>query len=172
MKRTRTDAWIPACALAVLLTACGGKKEAPKPAAGGAPAAPSTAESQGAAPASSRVQVHIDAFRMGYALGTDGQVRGEGNAFGKGDKVFASFGIRDAKPGSSARAVWVKSPAGTKLSEETKALPADPGTVSFVADPAGWASGEYALEIWVVEPSAEPRRLGAATFSVGAGRSK
>jgi hypothetical protein len=161
MKRTRTNAWIPACFLAVLLSACGGKKEAPKPSAGGAPAAtPATA------------QVHIDAFRLGYALGPDGQVRGEGKAFGKGDKAFLSFGIRDAKPGSSARVVWVKNPAGAKLNEETKALPPDPGTVSFVADTASWATGEYAVEIWVVESSAEPRRLGAAGFTVSASRPK
>ena len=169
MKRTRTDAWIPACCLAVLLSACGGKKEAPKPPEGGAPATVS-APPRAAAPVT--VQPRIDAFRLGYALGPDGQVRGEGIAFGKGDKAFLSFGIRDAKPASSARVAWLKSPAGAKVSDETKALPADPGTLSFVADTASWAAGEYAVEIWVVEPSAEPRRLGAAGFTVAASRPK
>jgi hypothetical protein len=118
------------------------------------------------------VQMRIDAFRLGYALGSDSQVRGEGNAFGKGDKVFLSFGIRDVKAGSSARVVWMKNPSGAKLSEETKALPPDPGTLSFVADTASWATGEYAVEIWVVEPSAEPRRLGTAGLTVSASRPK
>jgi hypothetical protein len=171
MKRTRIYAWFPACSLALLLSACGGKKEASKPPAGGTPVAtPAEAAPAPAAPATTAAQTRIDAFRLGYALGSDGQVRGEGNAFGKGDKAFLSFGIRDAKAGSSTRVVWVKNPAGTKLSEETKTLPADPGTVSFAADTSSWGTGEYAVEIWVVEPSAEPRRLGAAGFSVSANR--
>ncbi len=172
MNRTRAHAWIPACALTVLLSACGGKKEAPKPTAGGAPAATPAAEAPARAPAAATSQLRIDAFRLGYALGSDGQVRGEGNAFGKGDKAFLSFGIRDGKPGSSARVVWVRNPAGTKLTEETKALPPEPGTVSFVADTASWGTGEYAVEIWVVDPSGEPRRLGAAGLTVSPNRPK
>jgi hypothetical protein len=175
MKRARTNVWIPACAAVLLLSACGGKKEAPKPAAGSAAAA-STPAAEAAAPAaaapSGKAQLRIDAFRLGYALGPDGQVRGEGNTFAKGDKVFLSYGIRDAKPGSSTKVVWVKNPAGTKVSEESKPLPPDPGTVSFVADSASWANGEYAVEMWVIEPSSEPRRLGAATLTVAAGRGK
>jgi len=170
MKRTRTDPWIAACALAVLLSACGGKKEAPKPASGASSATPPGAAAASAAP--STVQPRVDAFRLGYAFGPDGQVHGEGDTFGKGEKVFVSYGIRDTKPGSSTRLVWVRNPAGTKLGEETKALPPDPGTVSFVTDTAGWASGEYALEIWLLEPSAEPRRLAATKFTVSATRPK
>lgn len=169
MKRTRTNAWIPACCLVVLLSACGGKKEAPGPPAGGAPT-PAPTRASSSAPV--QAQAHVDAFRLGYAFGPDGQVRGEGNAFAKGEKVFVSFGIRDAKPGSSTRVVWIKKPAGTKLSEEVKALPPDPGTLGFVADTASWANGEYALEIWVVEPSKEPRRLSADVLTVGATRGK
>lgn len=173
MKRTRPNTWIPACAL-VLLSACGGKNEAPKPSVRGTSAAAPAAETPApaAAPAPGKAQMRIDSFRLGYALGSDGQVRGEGNAFGKGDKAFVSFGIREAKAGSSARVVWVKSPAGTKMSEETKALPPDPGTVGFAADTASWATGEYAVEIWGVEPSTEPRRLGTAALTVAASRPK
>ena len=90
----------------------------------------------------------------------------------KGDKVFLSYGIRDAKAGASTKAIWVKHPAGAKVSEESKPLPAEPGTVSFVADTSGWSNGEYAVEMWVVEPSSEPRRLGAATLTVSATRGK
>lgn len=169
MKRTRTNAWIPACALAVLLPACGGKKEAPKPPAGGAPAA-TLAPTPASAPAP--VQAYVSAFRLGYAFGPDGQVRGEGDAFGKGEKAYLSFGIRDAKPGSSTRVVWVKKPAGTKLSEEAKPLPPDPGTLSFVADTASWATGEYAVEIWVLEPSVVPRLLSVTKLTVSANRGK
>jgi hypothetical protein len=174
MKRARTNVWIPAFAVVLLLSACGGKKEAPKPAAGSAAAAATPAAEPARAPAAAAAnpQTRLDAFRLGYALGSDAQVRGEGNAFAKGDKVFVSFGIRDAKAGSSAKVVWVKSPAGTKVSEESKPLPPDPGTVSFVADSAGWANGEYAVEMWVVEPSSEPRRLGAAPLTVAASRGK
>jgi hypothetical protein len=170
MKRTRTHVLAPACALAVLLAACGGK-EAPKPAAGSTPAATDAAPAA-AAPARGPVEAHLDAFRLGYALGPDGQVRGEGDTFARGEKVFISFGIRDAKAGSSTRVAWVKNPVGAKLSEETKALPPEPGTVSFVADSAGWAVGEYAVEIWVLEPPAEPRRLAATKFVMAATRSK
>jgi hypothetical protein len=174
MKRARTNVWIPALAALLLLSACGGKKEAPKPAAGSAAAASTPAAADTAAPAAAPAnpQMRLDAFRLGYALGSDSQVRGEGNAFAKGDKVFVSFGIRDAKAGSSTKVVWVKNPAGTKMGEETKPLPPDPGTVSFVAETAGWSNGEYAVEMWVVEPSSEPRRLGAATLTVAASRGK
>jgi hypothetical protein len=172
MKRTRTDAWVPACALLLLFSACGGKKEAPKAAPGGGPGGERAAENPAPTVAAPKAQPHIDAFRLGFAFGPDGQVRGEGNTFAKGEKVFLSFGIRDAKPGSSTRVVWVKNPAGTKLSEETKALPPDPGTLGFVADTAGWSAGEYGVEIWVVEPSAEPRRLGAAGLTVSSGRQR
>lgn len=174
MKFTRSNVWIPACAAVLVLSACGGKKEAPKPAPGSAAAAatPAAAESTPAPAAAAKAQMRIDAFRLGYALGPDGQVRGEGNSFAKGDKVFVSYGIRDAKAGSTTKAVWLKNPAGTKISEESKALPADPGTVSFVADTAGWANGEYAIEMWVVEPASEPRRLGVATLTVSANRAK
>lgn len=172
MMRTRTDAWVPACVLLFLLTACGGKKEAPKAAPGGGPGGERAAETPAPAAAAPKAQPHIDAFRLGFAFGPDGQVRGEGNTFAKGEKVFLSFGIRDAKPGSSTRVVWVKNPAGTRMSEETKALPPDPGTLGFVADTASWATGEYGVEIWVVEPSAEPRRLGAAALTVSSGRSR
>jgi len=174
MKRARTNVWIPACAAVLLLSACGGKKEAPKPAAGSA-AASSTPAAEAARPpaaAPANPQMRLDAFRLGYALGSDSQVRGEGNAFAKGDKVFVSYGIRDARAGASTKVVWVKNPAGTKVSEESKPLPPDPGTVSFVADSAGWANGEYVVEMWVVEPSSEPRRLGAATLTVAASRGK
>jgi hypothetical protein len=169
MKRTRTNAWIPACALGIFLSACGGNKEAPKPSAGGAPAA-TPAPTPASAPA--KAQAYVAAFRLGYASGSDGQVRGEGNAFGKGDKAFLSFGIRDAKPASSARVVWVKKPAGAKQNEETKVLPPDPGILSFVADSASWAPGEYAVEIWVLEPSTEPRSLSVTGFTVAASRPK
>jgi hypothetical protein len=174
MKRARTNVWIPAFAVVLLLSACGGKKEAPKPAAGSAAAAATPAAEPTGAPAAAPAnsQMRLDAFRLGYALGSDSQVRGEGNAFAKGDKVFVSYGIRDAKAGSSTKVVWVKSPAGTKMSEESKPLPPDPGTVSFVAETAAWANGEYAVEMWVVEPSSEPRRLGAATLTVAASRGK
>lgn len=172
----RLNLWIPGCVAAlVLLSACGGKKEAPKPVAGSAAAdsTPAAVESAApTAPASPKAQTRLDAFRLGYALGADGQVRGEGNAFAKGEKVFLSYGIRDAKAGASTRAVWVKHPSGAKVSEETKALPAEPGTVSFVVDTASWANGEYAVEMWVLEPSSEPRRLGAATLTVSATRPK
>jgi hypothetical protein len=170
MKLTRTNAWLPACSLALLLAACGGKKETPKPPAGTSSAA--TPAAAAPAPAAATVQVHVDAFRLGFAFGLDGQVHGEGDVFAKGEKVFVSFGIRETKPGSSARVVWVRNPAGTKLGEETKALPADPGTVSFVADSASWGLGEYAVEIWVVEPPAEPRRLAATKFTIAASRGK
>ncbi len=173
MKRTRTNVWVLACAAVLVLSACGGKKEAPKPAAGSAAAAATpAAEASAPAAAPAKAQMHIDAYRLGYAFGPDGQVRGEGNSFAKGDKVFLSYGIRDAKAGSSTKVVWVKNPAGTKLSEESKPLPPDPGTVGFVADTASWSNGEYAVEIWVVEPSADPRRLGAATLTVSASRGK
>jgi hypothetical protein len=175
MKPLRTSLAIPACAALLALVACGGKKEAPKPAPGSAAASATPAASE-AAPAaaapSAKAQMRIDFFRLGYALGPDGQVRGEGNTFAKGDKVFVSYGVREARPGSTTKAVWVKSPSGTKVSEESKPLPAEPGTVSFVADTTGWASGEYAIEMWVVEPSSEPRRLGAATLNVGATRGR
>lgn len=175
MKLTRTNVWVLACAAVLVLSACGGKKEAPKPAAGSA-AATATPAGEASAPAaaaaSGKAQMHIDAYRLGYAFGPDGQVRGEGNSFAKGDKIFLSYGIRDAKAGSSTKVVWVKNPAGTKLSEESKPLPPDPGTVGFVADTASWSNGEYAVEIWVVEPSSEPRRLGAATLTVSASRGK
>jgi hypothetical protein len=174
MKRARTNVWIPALAAVLLLSACGGKKEAPKPSAGSAAAASTPAAVDTAAPAAAPAnpQMRLDAFRLGSALGSDSQVRGEGNAFARGEKVFVSYGIRDAKAGSSTKVVWVKSPAGTKVGEETKPLPPDPGTVSFVADTASWANGEYAVEMWVVEPSSEPRRLGAATLTVAASRGK
>ncbi|MEO8053630.1 MAG: hypothetical protein ABI768_00650 [Acidobacteriota bacterium] len=175
MKLMRTNVWVPAFAAVLLLSACGGKKEAPKPAPGSAAAAanPGAATAPAAAaPASAPAQIRLDAFRLGYALGPDAQVRGEGNTFAKGDKVFVSYGMRDAKAGSSTKVVWVKNPAGTKVSEESKPLPPDPGTVSFVAETATWANGEYAVEMWVVEPSAEPRRLGVATLTVSAGRGK
>jgi hypothetical protein len=172
----RLSTWIPGCVAAVLLlSACGGKKEAPKPVAGSAAAESSPAAAEPAAapaPASPKVQTRLDAFRLGYALGADGQVRGEGNAFAKGDKIFLSYGIRDAKPGSSTKAMWVKHPSGAKVGEESKPLPAEPGTVSFVADTSGWTNGEYAVEMWVIEPSSEPRRLGAATLTVSATRGK
>jgi hypothetical protein len=167
------NVWVPACAAVLLLSACGGKKEAPKPASSGAAASTPAAEpSQAPAAAPASAQTHLDAFRLGYAFGPDSQVRGEGNTFAKGDKVFVSYGIRDAKAGSSTKVVWVKSHAGTKVGEETKPLPPDPGTVSFVAETAAWANGEYAVEMWVVEPSSEARRLGAAAFTVAAGRGK
>ena len=175
MKRMRTNLWIPACAAVLLLSACGGKKEAPRPAAGSAAAASTPAAETAEAPAAAaatRAQMRLDAFRLGYAFGPDGQVRGEGNTFARGDKVFVSYGVRDAKAGSTTKAVWVKHPAGTKISEESKPLPAEPGTVGFVADTAGWSNGEYAIEMWVVEPASEPRRLGAATLTVGASRGK
>ncbi len=172
MKRTLTNVFIPACAVALLLAACGGKKEAPKPVAGGGPASTPSAEAPTPEAAAAKAQMRLDAFRLGYALGPDGQVRGEGNAFARGDKAFVSYAIRDAKSGSTTKVTWVKNPAGTKVSEESKPLPADPGTVSFVADTASWSNGEYAVEMWVVEPGSEPRRLGAATLNVAASRGK
>ena len=175
MKRMRTNLWIPACAAVLVLAACGGKKEVPKPAPGSAAAesAPA-AEAAAATPvaAGPKAQMRLDAFRLGYAFGPDGQVRGEGATFAKGDKVFVSYGIREAKSGSTTKVAWIKHPSGAKLSEESKPLPAEPGTVGFVADTAGWTNGEYAVEMWVVEPSAEPRRLGVATLMVGASRGR
>jgi hypothetical protein len=170
MMRSRLVPTVRVCVLAAALASCGGKKEAPKPAPPAAETGKGGETTAAPKPAAAPMQPVIDAFRLGYALGPDGQVRGEGNAFAKSEKVYVSFGIRNTSSGARTKVVWLKQPAGTKLAEESKALPPDPGTVTFTADPASWANGEYAVEIWLVETSGDQplRRLGSATFTIGA----
>ncbi|MFI5179807.1 MAG: hypothetical protein ACHQPI_00240 [Thermoanaerobaculia bacterium] len=158
-----------ACIFLGALAACGGKpKETPGPtAAGGAsvPAAP--------APRPPGVEAHLAKYAMGYDVGPSGGVATAGATFGKGEKAFVSFAIVDAKPKSQARVVWAAKSGGATVFEETKPLPEDGGVVSFAADTKAWAIGDYALQVFVVEPGEPgPRQLGGSDLSVKATRSK
>lgn len=165
--------WIVALAVCALV-ACG-RKETVRPVGGTSAITKSPVEAAAATPAATTSgprDVHVEAFRLGRAFGPDGQVSGEGRSFVKGDKVFVSFAIRDAASGGQARIVWLKEPGDTKVAQDSKPLPPDPGFVSFTVDPAAWGNGEYLIEMWLDASGAAPRRLGTANFTIGASRSR
>jgi hypothetical protein len=153
MKRWKPLVLRLACVLSVAAAACGGKSPE-----GGSP--------------SGQGNTRVGKFKMGHGFDRAGEATRENRAFAKGETVYVSFAILDAKRDAQARVIWVAKP-GVRVAEETRSLPGGDKVVTFTADTKNWEPGTYTLETWVVEPGDQGvRRLGTADFSVADSSSK
>jgi len=162
-----------ACALSLGVVGCGGESPGGGKSTSGSTSTSGSKSASGGKPSGGPADPHVAKFRIGHALGQDGEVVDEGRTFSKGTKVYVSFTIEDAQPQAQARVSWVTKPTGTQLAEETKPLPDGAGVVSFATDTASWKPGTYMVETWVLESGVNSvRKLGAADFSIGDSQSK
>jgi len=172
MMGTKSVALLLAVMAVGAVPGCSGKsKEAPKPAAAGAGSAPADTETP--VKRAAIVEAYLTKYALGYDVGPTGSVETGGATFAKGEKAFVSFAIVDAKPKSQSRVAWVAKSSGATVAEETKPVPDSAGVVSFSADTKSWPIGDYAVQVFVIEPGEPgPRQLGGSDLSVKATRPK
>jgi len=154
-------------ALCVLSLGCGGKKpEAPK--ATSAAEKPAAVVETPAPVAEAPKGTVITKFRLGSSAGADGVVGAEAHVFGVGEAVFTSFEILNAPQGSKMRVAWALLPDRKPVSRQEVPLSPDKPAVAFKADSKAWPTGDYVLEMSLVEPAGKEdgRPMGSATIKV------
>jgi hypothetical protein len=119
----------------------------------------------GARPSSSApgASLEVRNIEVGRAIGPDKVVTAPTVAFGPADTIYASVVTEGKAPTATLSARWTYQ--GTLL-EETEQRIAPSGTVVsefHVFNPAGWAPGEYRVEILL-----DGRVVGSRTFRVDA----
>ena len=97
-----------ACVLVVAAAACGGKESGGRKSGAG---------DSGARDSGRPVEAHVGKFRLGHAIGKDGEAASEGRSFAKGDKVYVSFTIVDAPRDAQARVDWIAKPGGKRAED-------------------------------------------------------
>jgi hypothetical protein len=101
-------------------------------------------------------------IEVGRAIGTDKLVTAPGAAFGPADTIYTSV-VTEGKARATLSARWTYQ--GAVLQETEQRIAADGKAVSefHVFNPAGWAPGEYRVEILL-----DGRVVGDRAFRVDA----
>lgn len=95
-------------------------------------------------------QTMIDDVTIGKQVGADGMIAAEnqGDDFAPGETVYITMNAADAPAGSAVKVVWY-GPGETKINEEEKQVATGAQYLTFQADTASWAKGDYRAEVWV-----------------------
>jgi hypothetical protein len=115
----------------------------------------------GTAPPESKLKVRDIA--VGRAIGADKLVTGTAGAFGPADTIYTSVVTEGKAAGATLSARWTYQ--GAVLEETQQRIATDGKAVSefHVFNPAGWAPGEYRVEILL-----DGRVVGDRAFRVDA----
>jgi hypothetical protein len=102
-------------------------------------------------------------IEVGRSIGTDKLVTAPGSAFGPGDTIYTSVVTEGAATRATLSARWTYQ--GALLEETAQRIAPDGKAVSefHVFNPAGWAPGEYRVEILL-----DGRLVGDRAFRVDA----
>ncbi len=92
----------------------------------------------------------VDDVTIGKKVGTDGMIAAEdqGDDFAPGDKVYVTMKVGDAPAGSEVKLAWY-GPGETKISDDAKTVVTGEQYMTFEADTASWAKGDYRAEVWI-----------------------
>ena len=95
-------------------------------------------------------QTMVDDVTIGKSVGADGTIAADqqGDDFAPGDPVNIAMKVGDAPAGSAVKVVWY-GPGETKINEEEKPVVTGQAYLTFKADTATWAKGDYRAEIWI-----------------------
>lgn len=95
-------------------------------------------------------QTMVDDVTIGKKVGADGMIAAEdqGDDFAPGDKVYVTMKVGDAPAGSEVKLSWY-GPGETKISDDSKKVVTGESYMTFEADTASWAKGDYRAEIWI-----------------------
>lgn len=95
-------------------------------------------------------QTMVDDVTIGKAVGADGMIAAEnqGDDFAPGETVYITMNAADAPAGSAVKVVWF-GPGETRINEEEKQVQTGAQYLTFQADTASWAKGDYRAEVWI-----------------------
>ena len=115
------------------------------------------------APAAPESKLKVKDIEVGRAIGADKLVTAPGGAFGPADTIYTSVVTEGKASRATLSARWTYQ--GAVLEETAQRIAPDGKTVSefHVFNPAGWAPGEYRVEILL-----DGRVVGDRAFRVDA----
>ena len=146
-------------ALILTLNACGKKEEAPKP-----QSAPTPTSAPVSVPPPAMAGVTVGTITVGNAIGAGKKVTQASDSFGKKDTIYAS--VDTTGSGSATlKAKWTYRKGGQEslVKEDRQTIaPTGPASSEFhISKPDGWPAGDYQVEIFVDDKSAQSK-----TFTV------
>ena len=146
-------------ALMLTLNACGKKEEAPKP-----QSAPTPTSAPVSVPPPAMAGVTVGSITLGNAIGASKKVTQASDSFGKKDTIYAS--VDTTGSGSATlKAKWTYRKGGQEslVKEDRQTIaPTGPASSEFhISKPDGWPAGDYQVEIFVDDKSAQSK-----TFTV------
>ncbi len=95
-------------------------------------------------------QAMVDDVTIGKKVGADGMIATEdqGDDFAPGDTVYVTMNVADTSAGSAVKVAWY-GPGETKINDEEKSVATGDKYLTFQADTASWAKGDYRAEVWI-----------------------
>ncbi|MEO7794071.1 MAG: hypothetical protein ABIV06_04800 [Thermoanaerobaculia bacterium] len=94
-------------------------------------------------------RLRISDLKVGTTLNAEGSVAENVNLVHPGDALHASVAVGDVGADSKVKAVWL-GPDGQRISDDIKTVPAGTAFLVFHApSTAGWAAGDYKVEIYL-----------------------
>ena len=146
-------------ALVLTLNACGKKEEVPKP-----QVAPAPTSAPAPVPPPVIAGVTVGTITLGKAIDTGKKVSQAADSFGTKDTIYASVDTTGSG-NATLKAKWTYRKGGQEsLVKEDKQMiaPTGPATSEFhISKPDGWPVGDYQVEIFVDDKSANTK-----TFTV------
>jgi hypothetical protein len=159
MSLIRNTSIVAAVGLALALTACGKKEEAPKPVVAPAPAPVVTAPPP---PPAEPAGVSFVSLTLGNAVDASQNVATPTTVFAKTDTIYASVATNGASPSATIAANWTYG-EGQEVNQESKSINATgPAVTTFhIAKPDGWPAGKYNVAITI-----DGKAAGSQSFEV------
>jgi hypothetical protein len=146
MTPIRSVSLVVAVSLAIALTACGKKEEAPAPKVAPAPAPAVVAPPPPAAPAG----VTLASLTLGSAVDAGQNVTAPSTTFTPKDTIYAAVATNGAAPSAAIVARWTFGD-GQLVDESSQSIaPTGPAVTTFhIAKSDGWPAGKYKVDITI-----------------------
>lgn len=95
-------------------------------------------------------QTMVDDVTIGKKVDADGMIAAEdqGDDFAPGETVYLTMNVSDAAASSAVKVSWF-GPGETRISDDEKTVTAGAKYLTFQADTAQWAKGDYRAEVWI-----------------------
>ncbi|HOX71689.1 MAG TPA: hypothetical protein PLR28_04505 [Dokdonella sp.] len=132
--------------IAVALSACGKKEEAPAPVV--APAPPPAVVAPAPPPAPEGIS--FVSLTLGNAVGADQVVSVPASTFAPTDTIYAAVATKGAAPSAAIVARWTFGD-GQLVDESSQSIaPTGPATTTFhISKPDGWPLGNYKVDVTI-----------------------
>jgi len=95
-------------------------------------------------------QTMVDDVTIGKKVNADGMIDAadQGDDFAPGQTVYLTMNVSDTPANSAIKVSWY-GPGETKISDDQKTVTVGTKYLTFQADTAKWAKGDYRAEVWI-----------------------